>query len=249
MTSSKPELVEALRDTFRENPSAGHPTPEALADYLEDRLLSEDDERVQAHLVGCEQCSALLLELDSLKSSMAEGEVAEFATAAAWRSQRERLFGNQIARGGSAGGVWMLAASLAVVTVGLAFWIAVQRATISELRAPQVELPIANLEPTGSVRDVGEASAVVLSPRTARWVLILNLIDDTARSSCRLEFLDPEGRVVASLNGLDQSSRGGFRLSLPRDFLPPGVYRIRLSGADGGETEVIEEYVLRIKAP
>jgi len=244
VSTSKPDLVVALRESLGESgsPAGSHPAPEELADYLEGRLSAGAEEEIGSHLLDCEDCSALLLELDGLKRETPETVVADFETAAAWRHQRARLFGDAST---SWFGVRALAASLALVSLGLGVWIVALERRLERLRAPQLEVPIANLEPLGSMRDPGSLTSVAIPADAIRWVLILNLIEDSEAQVYRLEMTDSEGRRVTAQDGLRKSPTGGFRLSLPRDFVPPGVYRIRL--ADGRDDRTIEEYSLRIE--
>ena len=253
MTSSNPDLARELREHFhrRRGVAHWHPTPQELADYHEDRLPAANDEKVRDHLVDCEDCSSLLLELAALKgtSGTTAAGVDDLATAAAWRRLRTRLFGGKAASSVSSPWAWRMAALLAVATLGLGLWAAGLYRTVAELRAPQLELPIANLEPSGSMRAADAPASLELSPGAARWVLILNLIDDEDYPSYRLEIVGSDGRSLKTQEGLHKSSQGDFRLSLPRDFLPPGGYRVLLSGVRGGKAELIEEYALRIEEP
>ena len=260
MTPAQSDLIAALRASKPEGGSGEHPAPEALAAYFESRLSSDDEERVQLHLVACRDCSALVLELEELASST-PASPPDLASAAAWREQRRRLFGSDSgtgarearSRGGWARGGWAVAAALALVTVGLGLWSASLRGTISELRAPQVDPPIANLEPVGSIREADREPTVTVAPGATHWLLILNLIDDTSRRSYRLEIIGADDAVVARLDGLVQSPEGGFRLLLPRAYVPPGAYRARLSGdgsaGEDGISERIADYRFRIEAP
>lgn len=252
MTSSRSDLARDLREHLHERHGTPdwHPVPQELVDYHESRLPPASDEKIRDHLVDCADCSALLLELADLKdkSGTTDGGVTDFATAAAWRRLRARLAaGGRTAPPAPSPWAWRTAAVLAVATLGLGLWAAGLYRTVEELRAPQLELPIVNLEPVGSTRATEAAASLALAPGGARWVLILNLIDDTDYPSYHLELVGSDGSVRSTLEGLSKSSKGDFRLSLPRDFLAPGEYRAILSGVRGGDAEPIAEYALRIE--
>lgn len=255
MTSPHADLDTLLREFYSLRPgvAAWHPTPEELVGYSEDRLPSEADEAVRDHLVACKECSALLLELEDLKSmpnTAAGGAVASFQAASAWKRQ-SALLADEVWRGVPRLPLWRLralAAALAAVALGLGFALASSQRSLSELRAPQLDLPIVNLEPTGSTRS-GEQAEVTLPEGEARWVLILNLVDTSDYAEYRLEFRTDDGRHVLTQGGLSKSARGHFRLSLPRDYLPHGRYRVELQGVRGGVAEPVAQYVLAIEEP
>lgn len=247
MKSSRSDLARELREISRA--PEWHPVPQELVAYHEDRLPPASDEKIRDHLADCADCSSLLLELAALKDAggAAKGGVADLATAAAWRRLRPRLFGAKTAS--PSPWAWRTAAVLAAAALGLGVWTAELNRTVAELRAPQLELPIANLEPSGSLRAADAPPSLELAPGVARWVLILNLVGEGDYPSYRLQLLSSDGRARSTLEGLRKSPQGDFRVSLPRDFLPPGEHRILLFGIRGGEAELIEEYALRIEEP
>lgn len=251
MTSSNSDLAKELREHLRRRRAAPdrHPAPQELVDYHENRQPPAKDEAIREHLVDCEECSSLLLELEGLKGTGGPTgtNVSAFETAAAWRRLRARLFGKE--RHAPSRWAWGMAAAFALTSLGLGVWTAALHRTVAELRAPQLDLPIVGLEPVSSVRAAEDLTEVALDATAVRWGLILHLVGGPEYPSYKLEFLASGGRLLSTQSGLRRSAKGDFRLSLPRDFLPPGEYRILLYGARGDATELIEEYALRIVQP
>ena len=261
MTSSGSDLKEMLRAHFRQaRPvSVRHPSSEELAAYHDDQLSSEREEEIRQHLVHCDDCAAIVLQLAADSESPAEpgDEVSDFEVAAAWRRQRVRLLehgalpGAEVARTPPAlRRAWATAASLAFLTLASSLWIANLRQTVQELRTPQINPPVVNLEPLGSVRDPASPVPVVeLSAGASRGWLILNLTEDSDYSSYRVEFVTSDGRTVWVRDGLQKSEAGNFRLELTKEILPPADYRIGLAGLSEGRYEPVAEYSLRISEP
>ncbi|MCP4661121.1 MAG: hypothetical protein GY856_37440, partial [bacterium] len=220
-----------------------------------EKLSSDEDETIREHLVHCDECAALVLELAALSESSAEpaSEVSAFEVAAACRRQRPRLLeelGSGTAKAPSARWAWATAASLALATMALGLWVATLRQTVEELREPQVNPPVLNLEPVGAVRDPANAVPVMeLVPGASRGWLILNPAEDPGCSSYRVEFIASDGRSLWTRAGFERSEAGNFRLELPRALLPAGEYRVLLSGLRDGRQEPIDEYRLRISYP
>ncbi len=258
VTSSGSDLKEVLRAHFRQaRPvSVRHPSPEQLAAYHDDQLSSEDEEAIRQHLVDCEDCAAIVLQLaaDSESPAVPGDEVSDFEVAAAWRRQRVRLLeggalpAGEVAKTPAAlRRAWATAASLAFLTLALSLWIGSLRQTVQELREPQINPPVLNLEPVGTVRDVASpVPAIELSAGVSRGWLILNLVEDPQAPSYRVEFMASDGRSVWVREGLQKSEANNFRLELTGDLLPPGQYRVVLSARREMRHELIAEYSLRI---
>lgn len=64
MDEPRHNLQETLRSTLADSPaSAEHPTPDELMNYHSKALASADASRIEEHLLGCRECSELLLDL------------------------------------------------------------------------------------------------------------------------------------------------------------------------------------------
>ncbi len=254
MSRPKPEFDELLRSHPRDSrhEPAEHPAPEELAAYHDGRLPPERDAAVREHLVSCEGCGAIVLELATLGEEPEEPArgTADFAAAAAWRRQRRRLREHQLlpAAGPRIHRAWLVAAALALVSLGLGSWVTSLKQTVDELRRPQVDPPLVSLSPLGAERDPAAAPDSVTLPPGARAWLILNLAGNVELAAYRADFVDSDGHMLWMLEGLRGTRAGSLRLELPGD-LSAGEVRILLSGPGGPEPEPIAEYRLRIVRP
>ncbi|HEX2252001.1 MAG TPA: hypothetical protein VHQ65_01880, partial [Thermoanaerobaculia bacterium] len=116
------------------------------------------------------------------------------------------------------------AAAGLVACLALGLWVAALRSEVAELRRPQADVPILNLEPVGYTR--GEPEVVTVGPGE-RFVVLLNPPSFPHAVEHRVEILDSDGgRVWAG--SVRPSEAGNFHLGLSRSFLPPGAYRIRI---------------------
>src|SRR5437763_1557757 len=69
-----------------------HPEPETLAAYHAGELTEPEERRLQDHLVGCPECSALLLDLDGLgRPEFGAGSLAPADQEALWRSLQPEI--------------------------------------------------------------------------------------------------------------------------------------------------------------
>ncbi|HSS52886.1 MAG TPA: zf-HC2 domain-containing protein, partial [Thermoanaerobaculia bacterium] len=165
--SSSSDPTEDLRAFFRKERQSfdPHPAPEQIVAYHERRLSPEEMETFRTHLAACPDCTSELLGLaDLLDGDAADGEPAsELPRAemdAAWQRQRVRLFPLAPATSpdrrrrldAPLRRAWATAASLGLAAALLAAVVGLQWQTIARLRRPQVNPPLVNLVPMGSVR-------------------------------------------------------------------------------------------------
>jgi Putative zinc-finger len=235
-----------------------HPAPETLAAYQADRLPPAEEEAVREHLVSCPDCAALVLEFAALCAAPdGDSEVADREVAAAWRRQRSHLFG---AAAGETPGwrrvaasprwAWATAACLALAAAGLGLWTAHQGRILAELRQVQVNPPLINLTPMGSLRQPGTEPAVVRFPPGApRAWLILNPEAPLDAAAYEVDFVAADGQSRLTLRDLTPSEAHNFRLELPRGRLPAGEYRVRLVALEAGRRRPLEEYAVRLTRP
>jgi hypothetical protein len=234
---------------------------------------------VQEHLLGCRPCLDELLELDSFVAPEEEsaagaartadteagaGGVADLETAAAWRAMRSRLppRGSGLATGLAAAGrrapAWLAAAAaVLLVAVGaLSLWAVAEHRAASALRQrvaalarPQTDAAIVDLFPAGARRGE-EEQAVELPADAGHLTLVVNLPSSAAAAArYRVEIADAAGRAVWSGDGLTPSRFLTLRLGLPRGFLAPGDYDLRVTTADDGEGNEVATYPLRVAPP
>ena len=222
-------------------PAADHPPVEELAAYHHGQMAPARGEEIREHLALCPECSDLLLELEAFEADPAPGAaqvgVVDFEEAAAWRHLSDRLqaAGEPVTapaaappRRRRAAPAWApaLAAAALVACVGLGLGVAALRTEVAELRRPQGDVPIVNLEPAGYTRS--EPETVSVGPGE-RFVVLLNPPSFPHPIEHRVEILDGGGRRVWA-GSVRPTEAGNFHLGLSRSFLPPGAYRIRLHG-------------------
>lgn len=229
-----------------------HPPLEDLAAYHDGRLPPGRDADIREHIVQCDACIAIVLELGSLDAEEEPAaEEGELAIAAAWHSVRERLRAESLLapaeRRHTPRPISLLAAALAVVSLGLAGWVFTLKQDLDELAQPQVNPPLVSLAPLGALRDPpAEHPVVELPGRGERIWLILNSSEDVDYSNFRVRCFLPEGRLLWTLDGLHRTPAGNFRIELPARMLPPGDLHLFLSGTRGSEQIPLAEYRLHI---
>jgi hypothetical protein len=251
---SSSDPTEPLRDFFRQERQAfdPHPPPEQIAAYHERRLPPEEAEAFRAHLAACPDCTTQLLALADEPPAMSRAEID-----AAWQRQRRRLSpappaslpDRRRAFTPPPRRAWAAAASLGLAAALLAAVTVVQWQTIVRLRQPQVNPPLVNLVPVGSVRGVvPEIPELRLPARGERVWVILNPEGYLDFSSYDAELKGADGRVVLRLTDLRSSEAGNFRLEVSRALLGDGLYRIVLIGKKAGQSRTLEEFAFRVRS-
>lgn len=270
-----PPLNAALRSLADESRQelSEHPSPEVLTAYHEGRLPAGDAERLQDHLALCHDCAELLLDLVAFldpepatgPSNLSDEEVGE-----AWQSMRSRLGGERPAepppltvptaptllrlpppvpapapapRPRGTAWTWALVASWLAV-LGLGLWAAELRREVAGLSQPVVNAPLVELR-EDTTR--GEPEKTQVLPATGGF-LLLSAAGLPVHAGYEAEILEGEaGRVLWTGRGLKRDPAGeNFSLYLPRGFLPPGSYRVRLYGVEAGKRQPLAEFPLQI---
>ena len=238
-----------------------HPDSDEIVAYHEGTLSPGDMQRVQDHLVACRECAALVADLEGLgEPGFGAGENLPPETGEiVWKSIRQQIRREQepskvvvpFRRETSAMDLprWLrpLAAMLVISTLALSGWVAHLRDRVKDLSSPQLNAPILDLYPAGSTR--GEGRAVQTVPADARlFTVVLNPAGRPAFERYELEIADADGDVVRRDGGLKPNPYGSFSVTLAKDLLGPGDFRVRLVGIDpGGGRRTVEEYALRIE--
>ncbi len=261
MIDTERDLDRALEGLFAEEHGAGgaegHGDPEELGAYLAGELGEEAAERLRNHLEGCRECTALVLDLETLAAAdgpAADG-VADFELAAAWRTFEERRTAAEppaaerpVASPAGRPTRWLQAAAavLLLSTVGLSGWVVRLR---HELAAPQPNVPVLYLDQTTRSEGAGgrPAGRLELEPGADTFLLMLTPTDPREFAAYEVEILAAGGEPVWSGGGLELSEYGALRLGMSRRFLEAGEYRIRLYGVAGGVRELVDDYPVEIR--
>lgn len=248
-----------------ENPGGwqDHPETETWVAYAEGRLTADENARLRHHLGGCECCVALVLDLNAFldPDEDVRATVSEFELAAAWRAMKPHLAtetASPPARRPSrfadrrVSAPLALAASLAVAIAGGTLWSVEHRAaqelhaTVAELTAPQINVPIVDLYPDTAVRS-GAAEETATVPASRSFHLVLNLAEPVDFSDYKAVLLDAAGEEVWSSPGLEMDATyGNFSVTLSRELLSGERYEVQLFGLDGDAWNLLESYKVEI---
>ncbi len=201
---SSPDPTDPLRDHLRSLQAAGgpHPPPEQIVAYHERRLSPEEEGEVRAHLAVCPDCTAQLLELAALFDPEDDpgSEISRAELDAAWRVQQARLFPEApvvpLSRRPLPPRRSWMTASLGLAAGLLAVVALVQWQTIARLRQPQVNPPLVNLAPVGSVRQESQPVPELRLAEGVRWAWVILNPAELDASSYDIEVIAPDGRTV-----------------------------------------------------
>jgi hypothetical protein len=251
-SSSDPS--ERLRTHFRKERSAmhRHPLPEQITAYHERRLSPDEMEEMRAHLAACPDCTAELLDLVDLVEGggPAGSAISRTDLDAAWQRHKPHLAslpahrdeggGSPIHRPWPTVALGLAAALLAVIA--LAQW-----RTIAHLRQPQVNPPLINLVPVGSLRQ-GDEVVPELRPSAKErvWVILNPSIELDPAAIYAVEVVGPAGEAVLRFEDLQPSEAANFRLEIPRALLSPGSYQILLERG-AGEGRLVQTFALDVR--
>jgi len=248
--------LRAFRRGGSGNGADGHPTPELLSAYQEDRLPPEADGEIQEHFVDCPECPELMLDLDRFTAPQAAESVASDLSDTwvdtAWRRLRERLTVEarparlRWLRGSAF--AWSLTGLLAPCALGL--WLQVNTLTgeARESEAPQLNPPLWNVEPAPALRGGDPPPPEVAVPAGVRqFYLVFQPSVEPPQQIYRLTIRSWEGEDLWSETGLLKSAEGSFAVRLSRRSLPAGSYRFLVTGtAENGEEPFAQEFPLRL---
>jgi hypothetical protein len=220
----------------------GHPTPELLSAYQEDRLPPEADGAIQEHFVDCPECPELMLDLDRFTAPQAAEKAApdlpDGWVEAAWRRLRIRLSAE--ARQSpfrwlrSTGFAWSLTAVLLPCVLALQLQVAALTREQRENEAIQLNPPLWNVEPAPDLRGDDPAPPVVAIPAgTRQFFLIFTPSLPPAHREYRLAVQSWQRKELWAQPGLLANGDGTFVVRFHRRFLPAGSYHFVVTGVAG----------------
>jgi hypothetical protein len=234
----------------------GHPTPELLSAYQEDRLPPEADGEIQEHFVDCPECPELMLDLDRFTSPQAvevvQAGVPEPWVEAAWRRLSSRLASEvrppwrRRPRGPLLG--WAMTTLLIPCSLGL--WLRVDALTgeVRDLTAPQLNPPSWEIEPEPRLRGGDPLLPEIEVPAGARrFLLVLSSPEAPSQRTYRLEIQSWQRERLWEARGLAMSPEGTFTVAVSSRFLPAGNYRFLVTGiGENNEEPFTEEFPVRL---
>lgn len=224
------------------SPRDEHPSPDELLAYHEGALSAELNDRVQEHLVACEQCSLVILDFAAFPRIEPREERDRISPAdleGQWRGLSHALERRRP--------LWQrhqvllpLAAVFFAAAVGLGLWSADLRHRIEVLERPTGTVVLAReLRPDGS-RTRGGDQTIELPPWARSAIVPLFAPSAEAFSSYGVDLLAPAaGRTEVPVY---RDADGGFSVTLPRSSLGEGEGRIELFGFREGRRIPIASY-------
>ncbi|HEV7519375.1 MAG TPA: zf-HC2 domain-containing protein [Thermoanaerobaculia bacterium] len=244
MTDDRELVVRALRQLAEaarkgQEPDA-HPAVEEIIAYHAGELPAEPHQALQRHLLGCRDCPELILALDGF-ANLPDGEpgAPPAGIDSAWEEVRRRL----AAEGWFAGGRarpsrwaaprYLLAAAAIVVLASLSFVLL----HVPADRQPRI---VDHPEPGVPLRDLGPAVRgpvqEIAVPKTAERFLLAATPEGPSYPEYRVELRDASvpGRLLWFWPWHPRPGSPDLFLQVPRGFLSPGEYRLRLIGLEGG---------------
>jgi hypothetical protein len=244
---------------FRPTEQDGHPTPELLAAYHEDRLSPEKDGEIQEHFVECPECPELVLSLDEFASKempiLVSDDLSDTRVDRAWRRLRRQLLTDitvpriprprllWLRRPALA---WGLVGLLLPSTVGLGVRVQSLHGELQLENEPELNAAFATVFPELTKRGSAEPREVRV-PRDVKVVLAFDPpVEDATFADYRLEIQRPGGTDVWKRAGLRKNAEGWFSVGLPRHFLEEGEYTIRVVGIVHGRERVVQDYPVRL---
>lgn len=236
-----------------------HPSAETLGAFASHRLGGNGHE-VLDHLLECPSCARIVLDFRGLVRDP-DPEMDQFWTR--FRANHGPPVESGARPSNDLPTSWFPAAALGaaamlVVLGGLAIWnalgladarreLAAAQVLLDQRVEPQINLPTADVLPWTSLRGAGEPAVLDFGERSRSAVLRLVLLDQPASGSLSLEVLDSSGRRAARLTGLEVNINGNLTMAVPRQWLEPGRYVLRLSSSEAS-SEVLAEYRLLVRS-
>jgi len=253
------DLKAAVRDLAQATESglSAHPSHDELHAYAANALDAAEQDRIEDHLSVCRECARTVLDLAALPEEepeeVDEEPMPESARAAAWERLRRAAAPTPPApfqRRAAPVPAFLpvaLAATL-VLALGLGWRVIRLGEEVRQLSAPRSDVYVTDLLPVGSGRPRERGEADVVSPPAwaSRVVLILDFPGRASHPEYAVELARAGGPPIWSRRGLRPGPEGTFTLEVPRQWLPPGDYEIRLTGLRGAATEEVARYELRV---
>jgi anti-sigma factor RsiW len=224
-----------------------HPAPDELLAYHERRLPPKEDDRVQEHLVRCEECARVVLDFKAFPDLEPPDEARRLSEAdveTQWRALERKLaeHGRPLWRRARVG--LPLAAVFFLAALGLGFWNVALHQKIAVLDGPRGDVHIlADLRPAEGNVSRGAEKQTDVPAWARRLVVLLNLPtgEGAGYQHFEVDVSSEEGPVFTAVP-VRRNPSGGFTVDVPRRKLSRGRHVIELYGLEGGSRTLIAEY-------
>ncbi len=226
----------SLRCRFAAWLDAGRFEPGMRSGELAPGTIAEARQRVHQVESGTLEPSPLAEETD------AESEYRDWIREVPERARALALAARPPVRA-ARGALWegyRLAATFALLAIGLGIWVAVLRRQVDQLSAPIFDFPAQEVVLGEKTRG---STVLPVTPEASHVLLDLVVDSSIPGQEGRFELLDTTGRVVWSKHARLIANRD-YRLILDRSRIADGVYSIRIVGADG---HILAESTLAVK--
>jgi hypothetical protein len=121
------------------------------------------------------------------------------------------------------------------------------RGRVSQLSRPRLDTPIIDLDPSEGTRGTpGETQTGTVIPGNADLVTLILNFSNKQHSRYAIELYDSQGKRVWRGEQAQKRGNRSVNLTLPRHFVPAGLYVIKLYGLDGTQ-ELIGDYAVKIE--
>jgi hypothetical protein len=125
--------------------------------------------------------------------------------------------------------------------------VAAARAAGGPVGEPQINVPVIDLEPLGSLRsESGQSRSIELPANVTLVTLILTASNPEPEVEYALEIRDGADRVTWQGSGLRRSPLRTFSVALPAKLLPAGDARLRLYALRDRQRQLVDQYSVRI---
>ena len=121
-------------------------------------------------------------------------------------------------------------------------------AEIAGLRAPQLNLPVFDVLPSGYAERSGAAHGAntFVLPEAGRFALVLSGAARRISADYAIVFFDEHTRTVYSGEGLKPDQQGNLLMTIDRTFLPAGRYRVEIGEKAGAASRPVATYFIRL---
>lgn len=222
-----------------------HLAPEALVALAYGESLPDglDPALAERHLAACPRCAAEM-ELAQTSRRLEEDDRVVPLARPVRPAQPARSAASSSSRAWRSSA---LAAGLAGV-VALGGWIQTAN-LLKERGAPQINVAYADGQANEAAERSGEvpAAARIESDRPASLSLPAEHEETHGAAGHAIAILDASNRVVWNAQGLVRDSgNDDYTLTLPKGFLAPGSYTIRITAQEAGREVVTETYAVQV---